>query len=399
VTETERYAAEPGMTRLLAAVAERHRALGRVGGAVVLEQLSPPEARTLRHLSVTGRTLPQAGGKARVELARLDRALADVGGLLAVLRAAGHDVTTAVQRREEAASLLEAAWARALDAAAGSRTPEWVDDLRRTRGGAPPLHLPTALAALEILESSTMAWDRARLATEAAGDPHALDDGTPAAALLLAAFAHRDGTPVPAGASARRALLARHGVLCDPHSSTVLVLGLRATGRGPAAKLLAAADGAHTVLTLAQLAASELSAVRGVVRTCEGPVVVRAAEERLGTRLNAPLVCTDGQPSAACDILLRRLGGAVAHSGDFEWGGLRIASLMRRRHGAVPWRHDVTDYDAAVALLPDRVNRLGSPRGAAPEGIEMLWRALDECRVPIWQEDLLDRLVDDLADG
>jgi uncharacterized protein (TIGR02679 family) len=396
--EAERYAAEPGMTRLLAAVAERHRVLGRVGGAVVLEQLSSPEARTLRHLSVTGRTPPQTGGNARVELARLDRALTDAGGLLAVLRAAGHDVTTIVQRRQDEAVLLEVAWARALEAAAGSGTPGWIETLRRTRGGAPPPHLPIALAALEVLEGSAAAWDRARLATEAAGDPHALDDGTPAAALLLAAFAHRDGMPVPAGASARRALLAHHGVLCDPHSSTVLVIGLRTTGTGPAAKLLAAADGAHAVLTLAQLAASELKAVRGVVRTCEGPVVVRAAEERLGTRLNAPLVCTDGQPSAACDILLRQLGGAVAHSGDFEWGGLRIASLMRRRHGAVPWRHSVADYDAAVALLPDRMNRLGSPRGAAPEGSELLWRALDEYRVPIWQEDLLDRLVDDLAD-
>jgi uncharacterized protein (TIGR02679 family) len=170
--------------------------------------------------------------------------------------------------------------------------------------------------------------------TVAIGDPHALDDGTPAAGLLVAALSHRERTGIPARAAARRALLARHGIRSDPHSSTVLVLGLRATGRGPAAKLLAAVDGGHAVLTLAQLAASRLRPCRGVVRTCEGPVVVRAAEERLGGSLPRPLICTDGQTSAACDALLRELAAAVQHSGDFEWGGLRIASLMRRRYQA-----------------------------------------------------------------
>jgi uncharacterized protein (TIGR02679 family) len=392
----QRYASEPGLRRLLKSVAARYRSLGRIGGTVWLRELTPEEARVFHHLGLTGRTVPWAGGDARIDARRLDHAVSGAGGLLAVLRAAGHDLATAEQHRAEVAAHRDEAWAWAADAAKRARAAGWVAELRRTRGGHPPRALVVVLAALEALDDDATTWDRACLATEAAHDPHALDDGTAAGALLTAALAHRDGTEVPAGAADRRALLALHGIRTDPHSSTVLVLGLRTTGRGPAARQLAAADGDHLVLTFAQLAASQLSPVRGVVRTCEGPVLLRAVEERLG-RPGVPLVCTEGQPSAACSELLRQLDARTEHSGDFEWGGLRIAAVMHRRHGATRWRHGVADYESALQRLPGRATRLAPPRGVAPDGLEEVWGVLDEHRIPVWQEDLLDVLLDDLA--
>src|SRR5256885_757729 len=110
--------------------------------------------------------------------------------------------------------------------------------------------------------------------------------------------------------------------------------------RRPAAgaALLRPGDGGHVLLTLAYGASSELRRSETDLFPCEGAVVVRAAES-VG---DAPLICTDGQPSTACDALLRQVApvrAAVRHSGDFDWGGLRIAAPMRRRYGARSWRH------------------------------------------------------------
>lgn len=128
--------------------------------------------------------------------------------------------------------------------------------------------------------------------------------------------------------------------------------------------------------------------------------VVRAAEETLGGS-SAPLVCTDGQPSAACDELLRQLGSASGttthHSGDFDWGGVRIGGLLRRRHDAHPWRHSVTDYGRHAERCADREQSLRPPRGSAPDGYGELWEALISHRIPVWQEDLLEELLGDLA--
>jgi uncharacterized protein (TIGR02679 family) len=390
-------AAEPGLSRLLEGAAARYRALGRVGGSVRLYSLSAAEARVLHHLRATGRTLPHAGGEARIDLKRLDRALADSGGLLCVLGAAGHDLTTDDERRCSQAAAHTRAWDRALDASQGPATAGWVLALRAQRASGPPQALPAVLAALALLERDGRAWDRARLASEVCDDPHALDDGRPATALLLAALAHREERPPPGDASARRALLARHRILTDPHSSTVLVVGLRTTGRGPAARQLAAADGSHVVLTLSQLAAGSLLATKTHLRTCEGPVVIRAVEASFGEEVPSPLICTEGQPSAACDALLRQLARPVLHSGDFEWGGLRVAGVMRRRYRARPWRHGVADYERALARLPERAPALDAPRGNAPDGFESLWQRLADRRIPVWQEDLLEWLVEDMT--
>src|SRR3954463_721007 len=63
----------------------------------------------------------------------------------------------------------------------------------RARGPRPRSSAdPGEVRALALLGDRRV-WDRARLASEAAEDPHALDDGRPAAALLLAALAFRDG--------------------------------------------------------------------------------------------------------------------------------------------------------------------------------------------------------------
>jgi uncharacterized protein (TIGR02679 family) len=103
------------------------------------------------------------------------------------------------------------------------------------------------------------------------------------------------------------------------------------------------------------------------VRVCENPVVVAAAADELGNRC-PPLVCVGGQPSAAGWRLLDLLadGGAeFRYHGDFDWGGIRIATAVRaraiqRQARWQPWRYDRAAYDALAA----RMSATSSPAAA-----------------------------------
>jgi len=87
------------------------------------------------------------------------------------------------------------------------------------------------------------------------------------------------------------------------------------------------------------------------VFVCENPNVVAIAADRLGPAC-APLVCTDGMPSAAQQTLLTQLataGARLRYHGDFDWAGLVIGNFLVREFGAEPWRFAAADYLAAAA--------------------------------------------------
>ncbi|MGI8592226.1 MAG: DUF2399 domain-containing protein [Nakamurella sp.] len=58
----------------------------------------------------------------------------------------------------------------------------------------------------------------------------------------------------------------------------------------------------------------------------------------------APLICTEGQPSAACHQLLSQVTGTIHWRDDFDWTGLRTTAAAVSRYGAVPWRMSTADY-------------------------------------------------------
>lgn len=57
---------------------------------------------------------------------------------------------------------------------------------------------------------------------------------------------------------------------------------------------------------------------------------------------------------------MRSSGARLAHHGDFEWGGIRVANYLVERHLAETWRFSTRDYLESVPL--GRV-ALGEPRG------------------------------------
>ncbi|MFF2192308.1 TIGR02679 family protein [Streptomyces sp. NPDC058157] len=225
------------------------------------------------------------------------------------------------------------------------------------------------------------------------GAAHALDDDTPLATVTLAAVRALTGFPDGAGAEWRREAWASAGLLRDELSSTVLTLNLRGTP-----VLDWAADvGEPCVLTLRQLIRNPPGVSAPWIRICENPTVLAAAADVHGAD-SAPLICLQGQPSVAAVTLLRQLhqdGTTLHYHGDFDWGGLRIASALLRRVPWLPWRYTTADYRAAALT-----RRGGPPLTGRPA--EAPWDpglpdALEELGVRIEEETVLDVLLSDLA--
>jgi uncharacterized protein (TIGR02679 family) len=197
----------------------------------------------------------------------------------------------------------------------------------------------------------------------------------------------------------RRRLWERFGVLTDPVSADVLTLGLRPLPHGRLASALERMAGRHFRLTLGQIAAEPLRfETPEVVHVCENPAVVVAAEARLGAA-SAPLICVGGWPSSAADALLTGLAGQGAelrYHGDFDWEGVRIAALVRRRYGARSWRYDAASYRAARAAHADRVQPLEGRPPASGLDAELV-AAMLACGGDLQEEAVLDDLVEDLA--
>jgi uncharacterized protein (TIGR02679 family) len=179
----------------------------------------------------------------------------------------------------------------------------------------------------------------------------------------------------------------------------VLCLNLRAHNGAPAGKLAAAAAelGQPVHLNLRALLASppRWEVANATVYVCENPSVVAIAADRLGSRC-APLVCTDGMPSAAHQTLLRQLGGRgakLAYHGDFDWPGLRIGNFVIGSFGAVPWRFSTADYRLACT-------EVGLPL-AKGERVVAVWDtaladALSERGVAVHEEAVAETLLQDL---
>jgi uncharacterized protein (TIGR02679 family) len=210
---------------------------------------------------------------------------------------------------------------------------------------------------------------RAQLAAETLGDAHALDNGEPAATLVLAVLRQSgppgEEAPTPDLAEEdRRTLWARAGVLVNELARPALFLNLPLEDKGKSGLAGEAGEPAYITLRGLLRAPPRLAVAGCPVYVCENPNLVAIAADRLGPRC-APLVCTDGMPAAAQRTLLAQLakGGArLLYHGDFDWPGIRIGNLVMRDFGAEPWRFATADY--AMAAGPGQA-LAGTPVAAA----------------------------------
>lgn len=389
-------------------------------GSIALSDASADQRRAAERL--TGRRAG-SGSSLSVSLDEIDRIVrssgAAEGGLaeaVVLLTGPVHDL-----RASRAASL--AAWAAAfagldevVDGGSGvAGRPElavwraWLDATGLVRR-----LVPSPEAARVLLGQVTDAIRRlpsagipiGRLAAECCGDAHAFDEGRPAGTLVLSAARALAVGPSPSASFAaegnRREAWEAVGVHLDDLSSLVTCLGLTGDACTPVGRVLAACReaGQPATLTLRQLRCHADPLTARLVRVCENPVVLAAAADEHGSQC-PPMVCVSGHPSAAAWRLLELLaasGAGLEYHGDFDWGGVQIASAVLGRMGARPWRYDSVAYLGALEAL-----RSGFPRAALTgEPAATPWdpSLADVMRsegVRVEEELVLDALMSDLS--
>jgi uncharacterized protein (TIGR02679 family) len=291
------------------------------------------------------------------------------------------------------------------DFSAYLRVPSGLGLLKRLSGGSPKAAVRLCRAVDVVLDALPAGgMTRAQLAAKTLGDAHALDNGRPAAALVLAVWRAK-AAPKPdpdeedieteSGDERIRDVWAKAGVLVNELARPALFLNLNMKGRPT--PINATGEPGYASLRFL-LRSSPCWDVNGLdVYVCENANLMAIAADKCGIKC-APMVCTDGMPAAAQRVLLQQLsaaGGRLLYHGDFDWPGIRIGNHVMREYGARPWRFGVVDYLAAVAQSPRPGLALTGPEVMASwDGA--LTAAMQEHQLSIAEESLSDVLLQDL---
>ena len=220
-------------------------------------------------------------------------------------------------------------------------------------------------------------------------------------ALVLRGLALAQGVSYPDRPALRRDMWRSCGVLCDEISTTVLSAGLRPRHDGPAAEVLRTRTNHRwaTHLTLRDLDVLEWERPEMVVSVCENP---RVLERAIDAGINAPIVCTQGNPTVVTYRLLDALaaaGAALRYHGDFDWPGLTIADRVIGPLHATPWRFRADDYRAAISVaasLAVELPELGD-RAVTASWDASLANVMSEIGRAVHEELVIDLLVADLV--
>ena len=381
---------------------ERH-AQGAEPNSLFLAQLEVAEHEALALLTGTRSTATRS---LRLDLAQLDARLQAVG-IANSLRDALERLDGLITHRAAVRSAVQTAWSALIDRAdRDTRLHAWLQTAsaitllkRLARQDVATAESLLSRASVVMLCLPAGGIPRAQLAAQTLGNAHALDASQPVATLVLAAWRHAtaDAQITEAEPTDERArdIWARAGVLVNELARPALLLNLPA--RDPSSGLWT--PGEPTYMSLRQLLRAPLDwqVAQASVFVCENPNLLAIAADRLGV-LCAPLVCTDGMPSAAQRTLLNQLahaGARLHYHGDFDWPGIQIANHVLRTWPAQPWRLASSDYEAAAQTAP-HVGRNLTDRGVAATWDSQLAPAMSHYGLAIAEEALADILIEDL---
>jgi len=201
--------------------------------------------------------------------------------------------------------------------------------------------LQQAFAVIDALPETGTRMDRRVLATNITRSPHALDDGQPLTALVLAMLAAAGMT---SSTQRPRQAWAAVSVDCDDLTGGLIAIGIHPDGWHLPA-------GAAVTLPPRELARCRWPASPAIPTwtfVTENPSVASAAADLAATGIPLRLLCMSGTPSALEVAAIARLidaGWRVAVRADFDTAGIaHVAAVLSAAPSACPWRMRAGDY-------------------------------------------------------
>ena len=377
--------------------------------SLALRGFPEPTRRALADLLGSDR-VPAAGGRLRIERILVSLELTTTDELRSVVEEMRGPLGDRRAERARGRADREALWMWLAEEASTLRlAPDpshmtvWVESqrLRGARGGvtAHRRRLEHALAVLDSLPADGIPLSA--LAADRAGGPHALDHGTLLAAIVLEGIATALASARPTNAEETRLLWESVGVAPDPHSSTVLALGLRDDTATPLGRWISDAEAVSepVVISLAHLRRWPLRPLDPGSRVfvVENPAIVAEVAGAGWARFGGArpvLVCSSGRPNVAVVTILRQLsaaGALVLQHADFDPSGLAITAWLAERAGATPWRMGMSDYLSVVAAARDRPPLKGAvPPTPWDPGLQ---HAMERHGAAVYEEDVRAQLL------
>lgn len=426
------FNSSPILQRLLHQFTEKYRSLGRIGGSVRVQILTPQERDSLSGL--LGMDL--SGQKtAAISAARLKQALqrtrfADLSLKEILFAFTGGPVLTRAEEKEQYEKEKENYFNRLARDCGSEDGRQWIEHIITRGRGSRGVHsayrkdkdnlhrqLCRVLSALKQLPAG--GYERLPVfAARITGDPHGFDLSTEQGRLLIDAlrFLHREteksGRP-PLSSEEHSELLAAFGILRDDIFSFVTCTGLlafREKGIKLATWEKACEEGIILNVPLREvdkietlvpaLPAEPAQAVKPVF-VVENPGVFSEIIDAFAGRPHPPLICTHGQFRLAALLLLDKLaksGVRIFYSGDFDPEGLQMAQRLLQRYPsrAEAWRYSTGDYlntDPLHLLDPSRLNKLNQI--SHPALIAVKGSILNTAKAG-YQEQIISHLLEDI---
>ena len=258
---------------------------------------------------------------------------------------------------------------------------------------APERHLHSAFTVAASLPAGDARTDRRRLAADATGNPHALDQGSPLAVLVIAILVAAGR--IDSGKRPRDAWAAV-GVDYDDVVGGLIAVGILPIG-------WSVPNGATVTLPPRVLNSCEWPLAErpnAWVFVTENPSVAAAASDLAANVPGVRLLCTSGTPAASEVAVISRLslsGWRIAVRADFDFAGLdHVATILRAVPDAAPWRMGAGDYvdSLQTAIQEVRLERVPD----APWDPE-LSKVMREKGLAAYEESLLPLLLEDIAAG
>ncbi len=422
--EAIKYFSAPAFARLVKAMSQRYRNLGRVGGSVRLERLTDAErdalagvlARDLRHKdTITVRLAEFQQALERTRFAGID--------LVEILQGvSGKQLVTLADERQTLAARKDACFVRLSDQHADTLCQTWLAHVRANAPATRSIHR-AFLADPEILEAElndvlhALACLPARAgvvkrlpvwAAEVTGDPHAFDARTNRGKYLLQALHFHSTSPEPrvSSAEAQTELLESFGLVRDDILNFVTCTGLLA--ENVAGKQVALWQAAMQNGAVLNMPVRELSKVQRVypargakqVFVVENSGVFSDLLDNLPDK-SPPLVCTHGQFKLASYLLLDKLveaGTTIWYSGDHDPEGVLMAQRLCERYPGHlrPWRFGQDDYAITISDTELSERRLKQLDNITAAELQDIVAAVKREGKAGYQEKLLPDLLQDI---